>query len=88
MSAIAFAEGGAHVVTLEVDDAIADTAQQVFNDAGLNSEIDLIRGIAKNVKTIFLRNEKRNQVFVMCIIGNEKVIGRGERIRFDLPRCW
>lgn len=49
MSAVAFAEGGAHVVTLEVDDAIADTAQKVFEEAKLASKIDLVRGVAKEV---------------------------------------
>ena len=47
MSAVAFAEGGADVVTLEFDEAIASTARQVFKDCHLDDKITLIQGPAK-----------------------------------------
>ena len=44
---MAFAEGGAKVVTLEFDEAIANTARQVFKDCKLDDKIELIQGPAK-----------------------------------------
>ena len=53
MSAVAFAEGGAKVVTLENDLAIAETAKTIFEKANVDESIKLIVGNAKKVNLQF-----------------------------------
>ena len=49
MSAVAFAEAGADVITLENDEAIAKTANEIFQKVDLQDKIKLILGSAKEV---------------------------------------
>ena len=68
MSAVAFAEGGAKVVTLENDLAIAETAKTIFEKANVDESIKLIVGNAKKVNLQFSskRFEKQFQMVLNC----------------------
>ena len=65
MSAVAFAEGGADVVTLEFDEAIANTARQVFKDCNLDDKITLIQGPAKEAMEILQKKGRKFDVIFL-----------------------
>jgi len=65
MSAVAFAEGGADVVTLEFDEAIASTARQVFKDCHLDDKITLIQGPAKEAMETLKTNGRKFDVIFL-----------------------
>jgi len=58
MSAVAFAEAGADVITLENDEAIAKTANEIFQKVDLQDKIKLILGSAKEEMAAMVDQKK------------------------------